>query len=146
MEPLTERVIRDAMSALGVYRKQPKVHVPNYDIRQDDLFQNRLDELERIEALEYAAEDARWAEKQCEPEPEWEFVHYKIDREKALRVQTREVSESEIRERVSFLQKRMRRNGAVQSKLEFEKELRELQKQLKSAETSGVFEDTKHWD
>ena len=26
------------------------------------------------------------------------------------------------------------------------KELRELQKQLKSAETSGVFEDTKHWD
>ena len=146
MEPLTDRIIRDAMSALGVYRNQPKVYKFEY-VRQDDLFQNRLDELERIEALEYAAEDASWEY----PEPaesDWEYVHYKIAREKTFRapIARHEMSEMDIRERINFLQKRMRRNGAVQCKLEFEKELRELQKQLKSVEASGITEDAKHWD
>jgi hypothetical protein len=142
---LREKATRDAKAALRVFCRQPLFAKPDY-VRQDDLFQNRLDELEDQEAYEYAEQDAEFEQEAVDG---WTDVKYKV-----LRQRTRgsspprqEMSESDIRSRIDVLQKRVRKNGTLREDIVvFEKELAELYKQLKSVESAGVPEHTKHWD
>lgn len=142
---LREKATRDAKAALRVFYNQPRFLKPEY-IRQDDLFQNRLDELEDQEAYEYAQQDEAFQEEAIDS---WTDVHYKVVRERtrASSPPRQEMSESDIRGRIDVLHKRIRKNGTLREDIVvFEKELSELYKQLKSVESAGVPEYTKHWD
>jgi len=102
-------------------------------IRADDVEQNRLDELEYYEALEWEAtnpgaprvqvwisEDER-RNRVWTPEPSDDEEEVEED----------EITEEELRERISFLMKRMRRNDILREDREAcEKEVRDLQKLL----------------
>ena len=146
---LRERATRDAKAALRVFYNQPYLKKIDY-VRQDDLFQNRLDELEYAEALEYAEEDAQF---ETIPDQEWTDVHYKVARERVFRDYSPKdtTTDSEIRERIDILYKHMRKNGILrEDKESFEEELRGLQKRLStgdfSVEISGVPKNTKYWE
>jgi translation initiation factor 1 (eIF-1/SUI1) len=105
-----------------------------------------LDELEDQEAYEYAERDAEFEEEAIDG---WTDVKYKVLRERTRGSSPprQEMSESDIRTRIDALQKRVRKNGTLREDIVvFEKELSELYKQLKSVESAGVPEYTKHWD
>jgi hypothetical protein len=144
---LRESATRDAKTALRVFYNQPYMKKIEY-VRQDDLFQNRLDELEYEEALEYAEQDG---EVQTPEEEEWTDVKYKVARERVFRDYSPPcdgTTDSELRERIELLQKRMRKNGVLrEDKQSIEEELRELQKKLNlSVEVSTVPKDSKYWE
>jgi hypothetical protein len=134
-----------ALRALYALRKPPTPYV-----RQDEREQDRLDELEYYEALD---EEAEWEcdEKTEEEVDQWTQVRRRVARERVFReaAPTSDVSEADIRARMDFLYKQMRRSGVLrEDKIAHEKEMRELEKKLYSCsgENTGMPKNTKEWE
>ena len=132
-----------ALRALYALRRQETPY-----IRQDELYQDRLDELEYYEALEEAEEEV---EKTPDEETdEWKQVRRRVARERVFRDTSpgNDMSEADIRARMDFLYKQMRRSGVLrEDKIAHEKEMRELEKKLYScSENTGMPKNTKEWE
>ena len=132
-----------ALRALYSLRRQETPYV-----RQDELYQDRLDELEYYEALEEAEEEV---EKTPDEETdEWKQVRRRVARERVFRDTSpgNDMSEADIRARMDFLYKQMRRSGVLrEDKIAHEKEMRELEKKLYScSENTGMPKNTKEWE
>lgn len=134
-----------ALRALYSLRRQETPYV-----RQDERYQDRLDELEYYEALEEAEEGGSEEKTPDEETDEWKQVRRRVARERVFRDTTpnSDVSEADIRARMDFLYKQMRRSGVLrEDKLAHEKEMRELEKKLYScSENTGMPKNTKEWE
>lgn len=128
-ERLREEAIEDAKEALRIfYNSRPR---EKEYVRADDVYQDRLDELESMEALEY--NEAHPEEEKVSIAEEWTTKNRAAPRTRPTQVKpvvtTPEFNPTEIRERITMLEKRLRRNGILREDKEaHEKELRELYK------------------
>jgi hypothetical protein len=123
-----ERALEEAKLALrGFYSVSMRARAPTPYRYQHELEQDRLDELEAEEADEL--EDTQEA---VPEEEQWTTVERGAARE-AVRARTpprQEVDQERIRERITFLNKKLRRNDLQNqnslTRQAYEKELREL--------------------
>lgn len=124
------REARAALRAFYLSAPPPKPYITN-----DERYEAYLAEQDYLDALKYDAANPLPEAPPASPAEEdgWETTARRTRREKA-EVQFEEVeerSQEEIRERMTFLQKRLRRNGILrEDKDAYEKELRELEKEL----------------
>lgn len=129
-ERLREDSIEEARAALrAFYNMRP----PEQEyVRSDDVYQDRLDEIESMEAIAYNEEHP---DEEPLIESEWVTTAKKETRHRTSPVQKQqtviEYTPDEIRERITFLEKRLRRNGILREDKEaHEKELRELHRMM----------------
>lgn len=125
-----ERVIQDALRALGPFIRAPPTAPPFVYINNDDRYQAYLDEQDYLDAVQYDAENPL-------PEPvvqEWTQeirVAPKIRPVDEEELVEDEWTEEEARSRIEFLRKRLRRNGILREDREaYETEIRDLQTML----------------
>jgi hypothetical protein len=125
-EPMYEQVCEDNIELLRARWRKP-MYETEY-IRSDDLAQDRMDELDYYDALEYDKLHPNEVSRS-----EWNHVNNIVVKPKPRKLEplAEEVNEEEVQQRITFLMKRLRRNGIQrEDKEKYETELRKLQKKL----------------
>lgn len=127
---IKDRSLEEAKEALRVFYRQPKPCRPDY-VYNDDLHDARLAELEYAEALEYQARDE--ATQYTKEEDEWSVMKRVVKTSNHGFAPIREMTDSEIYERVNVITKKLRRNDTLREDREkYDLELRNLEKMLSS--------------